>query len=417
MRILICAVGSIGDVAPYTGLGAGLRAAGHEVTIAGYEHYRDFVVDRGLPFRGVPGSSQALFDSDRGRRWQRRGTGPVGVARGHLLHVPNARALVRGLAAAAEPGADLMLLSGSSLLGHHVAEALGIPSLGAFLQPVFPSRQLPPWTAGFGRSLGGFANRNLAVAAAIGLALLYNGVLTDIRAELGLPPLRDPAVRRAVQRRVQGACCGFSPTVVPRPSDWPDTAEVAGYWWPEPLPGWRPPPSLVEFLDAGPAPVYVGFGSVTRPGGHDLRIDTIRTALRLAGVRGLIHASAAASPDSDVYVLTEPVPHDWLLPRTAAVVHHAAAGTTAASLRAGVPVVPVPVATDHPFWANRLVQLGVSAGSVPVRALSAARLARAIRAVLDDPRHAAAAGALAARIRDEDGVAAAARAIERLVPA
>jgi sterol 3beta-glucosyltransferase len=418
MRILICAVGSLGDVAPYTGLGTALRAAGHEVTIAGYDEHRHFVECRGLPFRSVPGSSRAMFDSERGRRWQRNGTGPVGMARGHLLHVPNARTLVQGLVAAAEPGADLLLLSGSSILGHHVAEALDVPSVGVFLQPIFPSRELPPWTAGFGRSLGGFANKNLALVAAVSLALKYDGALKEIRAELGLPPLNTPAARRSVQQRIQRACFGFSPSVVPRPDDWPETAEVAGYWWPEPVPGWEPPAQLVDFLAAGPPPVYVGFGSVTRPGGVEVQVDVIRAALRRAGVRGLIHAAAGGNADDDkddILTLTEPVPHEWLFPRTAAAVHHAAAGTTAASLRAGRPVVPVPIATDHPFWADRLVRLGVSAGSVPVRALSEQRLAHAIRAVVDDPRYVRTGEELAARIEKEDGAAMAVHIIERLV--
>ncbi|MCA2215049.1 glycosyltransferase [Jidongwangia harbinensis] len=409
MRILICAVGSMGDVAPYTGLGAGLRAAGHDVTVAGYPESAEYVLARGLPFRPVPGSSRALYDSARGRRWQRRGTGPAGMARAHLLHLPHARALARGLAAAAAPGADLMLLSGSALLGHHVAEAHGIPSLGAFLQPVYPSRHLPPWTAGVTRSLGGWANRNLALGADIALALRYAGVTRDVRAELGLPPASTPAVRRAVQRRFQSACLGFSPSVVPRPDDWPDTARVAGYWWPERPAGWRPPERLASFLDAGPPPVYVGFGSVVHAG---VAVEAVGAALRRAGVRGVVQAAGADRiAGDDILALTGPVPHDWLFPRTAAVVHHGAAGTTAASLRAGRPVIPVPIATDHPFWADRLVRLGVSAGALPPRRLTAERLARAVRTVLDEPRYAAAAGALAGRIGAEDGAGAAARII------
>jgi UDP:flavonoid glycosyltransferase YjiC (YdhE family) len=98
----------------------------------------------------------------------------------------------------------------------------------------------------------------------------------------------------------------------------------------------------------------------------------------------------------------------------AAVVHHAAAGTTAASLRAGKPVVPVPVATDHPFWADRLVRLGVSNAALPPRRLTAQRLARAVRTVLDDPRYTSAAAATAGRIGGEDGAAAAAGIIARL---
>jgi sterol 3beta-glucosyltransferase len=97
------------------------------------------------------------------------------------------------------------------------------------------------------------------------------------------------------------------------------------------------------------------------------------------------------------------VPHDWLFPRMAAVVHHAGAGTTAAGLRAGVPAVPVPVLADQPFWANRLHALGAATAPIPLSRLTADRLAGALRAVLTDPHFAARAQAVSARLASEDG--------------
>ena len=60
-------------------------------------------------------------------------------------------------------------------------------------------------------------------------------------------------------------------------------------------------------------------------------------------------------PDSIFRV--DSVPHDWLFPRVAAVVHHGGAGTTAAGLRAGLPTVIVPFTVDQPFWGWRVHEL------------------------------------------------------------
>jgi UDP:flavonoid glycosyltransferase YjiC (YdhE family) len=111
------------------------------------------------------------------------------------------------------------------------------------------------------------------------------------------------------------------------------------------------------------------------------------------------------------------VPHDWLFPRTAAVVHHGGAGTTAAGLRAGVPSVVVPFMSDQPFWGRRVFALGAGPEPIPRKQLTAEKLARAISAAVTDPvirRRAANVGRL---IRAEDGVARAADLIDRYLVA
>ncbi|WP_442932417.1 glycosyltransferase [Micromonospora sp. NBC_01699] len=98
-------------------------------------------------------------------------------------------------------------------------------------------------------------------------------------------------------------------------------------------------------------------------------------------------------------------PHDWVFPRMAAVVHHAGAGTTAAGLRAGVPAVTVPMYTDQPFWARRVTELGTGPAPVPLRQLTADRLAAAIREAVSVAAYRERARDLADRIRGEDGAA------------
>jgi UDP:flavonoid glycosyltransferase YjiC (YdhE family) len=101
------------------------------------------------------------------------------------------------------------------------------------------------------------------------------------------------------------------------------------------------------------------------------------------------------------------IPHDWLFPRVAAVVHHCGAGTTGAGLRAGVPTVGVPHFADQYFWARRIERLGVGPRAIPRRKLTIDRLAQAIRAATDDPGIRDRARALGERVRSEDGVAVA----------
>jgi sterol 3beta-glucosyltransferase len=414
MRVLIVAVGSRGDVAPFTGLGTALRTAGHSVAIASYEMFAGLVAGSGLEFRALPGDPRIL----EAARWQRGGTGPVGAIRLVRLIGNHMRELHTGILAAAQQGTDVLLLAGaSSIGGYHIAEGLGLPSMGLGLQPVYPTNEFPPSIV-TARSLGRLGNR------AAGRALVMMGVpalagpVKELRADLGLPRLgaREAVFGRQDARHWPGLC-GFSPAVVPRPADWRDGLEVVGYWWPERPAGWRPPVDLENFLNAGPPPVFIGFGSMT-PAGADRLSDLAATAGRQAGVRMVIQAgraglAQAGQPAGDSIAIGE-VPHDWLFTRMAAVIHHAGAGTAAAGLRAGVPAVSVPMIGDQPFWAARLAALGTGPRPIPYRRLSAQALAAAVADAITRPSYRVQAQAMASRLAGEDGAAAVVAVLNRL---
>jgi sterol 3beta-glucosyltransferase len=173
------------------------------------------------------------------------------------------------------------------------------------------------------------------------------------------------------------------------------------------------PGSALDFLGAGPPPVFVGFGSMTP--NHERLQDVVAAAVKRAGVRAIVQAGwAELGPAGDDILLVDDLPHDWLFPRTAAVVHHAGAGTTGAGLRAGVPAVPVPVLVDQPFWADRLHRLGVAPHPLPLHELTADTLTDALRSCLDRSTYRHRATEIASRIRAEDGPAAVLALITRL---
>ena len=205
---------------------------------------------------------------------------------------------------------------------------------------------------------------------------------------------------------------GFSPLVVPRPDDWRPGLTVTGYWWPYDAEPQLPSP-VRDFLDAGPAPVFVGLGSATVPDPERLSACIVH-ALRRAGLRGVIQRGwAGLEASGDDMLTVDDIPHSALFPRMAAVVHHAGAGTTAAGLRAGVPAVPVPIQFDEGFWSARLVSLGVAPRTLPLRHLTPSTLATALMRATRDPAFARRAERLGARIRGEDGVAPVLAAVDR----
>jgi sterol 3beta-glucosyltransferase len=407
-NVVIAVIGSRGDIAPLTGIGVRLQQAGHNVVVAGYAEFGDLVNGCGLAFRKI---DPARIEQDPSEVNAMAGLRAFLAPSGQKATGDNMIAALRG-----EP-ADVLLLSPfAELAGHPLAEAMGVPSIGVRLQPLSATAEYPPavlgsWSAGRG------VNRAASSAGAWAVDRLYGGAVAHFRKRLGLPKVSSTTMRRRRTDADWPILYGYSPTVLPRPSDWRPGLDVTGYWWPARPIDWQPPDELAAYLDAGPAPVFVGFGSLMVGQADAERMSTtILAALRSAGARGIVQAGWAGMHATGDDVLTiGDVPHDWLFDRVAAVVHHCGAGTAAAGLRAGVPAVGVPVAGDQPFWAKRLESLGVSSATIPKRRLSADLLGTAIRKAMNDNVIRDNAKRIAGRIAEEDGAGRVVSVVEDLL--
>jgi UDP:flavonoid glycosyltransferase YjiC (YdhE family) len=230
-----------------------------------------------------------------------------------------------------------------------------------------------------------------------------------VRERLKLPPATRSDFIRACNQTP--TLMGISPLVIPPPSDWNAHLHLTGYWFLNEPPGYQPPPALRDFLEDGPPPVYIGFGSMSNRdprGTTQIMID----ALQKAGQRGILLSGWAGLHAEDlppsIYLL-DAAPHSWLFPRMAAVIHHGGAGTTAAALRAGVPSGIVAHMGDQPYWGRRVHELGV--GTAPIRRyhLTSERLTEMIRSLTNEAALRERAAAFGERLRAEDGVATAVR--------
>ena len=416
MRITVLTVGSRGDVQPYIALSAGLETGGYEVTLATHASFREAVESRGLEFRSIAMDPREVMRGREGREWMESGENPVRFIRELVRFIrPHLRDHLAEVRAACD-GADGVVFSPLAFAGWHVAEALGVPSVQAALQPQPPTRAFPTLPLAGRWNLGGLGNRLTHVMyqqfAWQALRPMLNPWRRDV---LGIAALPVSGPFRVMRRRRTPVLHGFSPLVLPRPHDWPEWVHITGYWFLDGPDGWQPPAGVAEFLAAGPPPVYVGFGSMI-PRDPARTIDIVLAALRQAGMRGILARgwmgdTAHDLPD-DVLALDE-IPHDWLFPRVAAVVHHGGAGTTGAALRAGRPAVVVPFFADQPLWGRCVERLGVGPRPVPLKRINADRLAAAVRAAVADEGIARRAADLGAKIREEDGVGNAVAIVDR----
>lgn len=407
MQITIIAFGTRGDVQPTIALGQALVATGHRVRLLASAHFKPWIESHGLQAALSTVDVQAVMESEGGRDWVENGNNPFKQLRvmRQLLNKHGLRMAQEAWEACRDAEAILSQFT-SMTYAVSIAEKLRCPHVCMMLQPALVATR-----AGAAMLNAPLPNRRSLINYWFGKLIiqpagwtLYGDITNHFRQTvLGLPP----------QTRQQNIAAllatpfihGYSPRVVPQPADWPAQYHTTGYWFLDEGDQWTPPADLRRFLEAGPPPIGIGFGSMT---GHDNAAVTrlLIEAVHLSGQRAILLSGWAGLGEAelpDTILRLEAAPHDWLFPRLAAVVHHGGAGTTAASLRAGVPTIIVPHMADQPFWGRRVHALGVGPPAIPRPHLTASKLAAAIRAATSDALMKQRATALGTAIGAEDG--------------
>jgi UDP:flavonoid glycosyltransferase YjiC (YdhE family) len=404
MRITVVTYGSEGDTRPLVALSRGLLDAGHEVRLFTEHSTIGSAREHAVPVEALPGDIQSILPLNDPLR-ELRVRDLVKTVRDSVRVInANAPAWMRIVAAHART-ADLILFAGlASLLGETVAQALQKPAIGLWLQPASPTREFPCWTL---QSLNLPASMNRLTyrlsPQAIIRCLYGKSIDAACRQTFGKP-------MRAGAEREFPILYGFSRHLVRRPDDWPDTHQICGHW-PLPPSDWRAPDDLLEFLSRGPPPMYIGFGAM---GSIVRRKGLAEIVAAVAGRRALFFPGwskiDAAMLPQNFHVLGD-TPHHWLFPRTSLVIHHGGAGTSHTAARAGVPSIPLPVAVDQFFWADRLAAAGVAPRYIHAARIDTSSLRKMIEFAEQDSV-CERAKALGIAMSQEHGVALAVRAIE-----
>jgi sterol 3beta-glucosyltransferase len=414
-QITIVASGSRGDVQPYIALGKGLSDAGYGVRLLASENFASLATEAGLDFASTGISVEDISQTPEWRAVIESGNfiKILGKMQTEMRrHAADSARLLPPLL----QGSKLIVAGMAGLGLQGIAKHYKIPMVQAYVFPITP-------TADFAapllkRSLGGLLNRLSFWLTQQMLWQSSKAITKSLHQIENLPKVPFWGPFSELARQSTPTLYGYSRHVLPRPRDWPTQTHVTGYWFLDAQTNWTPPADLVAFLKAGPAPVYIGFGSMGSSNPQQAG-EIALEALARSGQRGVLAAGWGGLQVKDVpntVHMISSLPHSWLLPQMAAVVHHGGAGTTAAGLRAGVPSVIVPFMADQPFWGARLQGLGVSPKPIPRKQLTSTNLAQAITTAVSDREMRQRARVLGEQICAEDGIGQAVRLITQAIP-
>jgi UDP:flavonoid glycosyltransferase YjiC (YdhE family) len=387
MVITIMAVGTRGDIDPMLAFGVALSGAGHDVRLATHPKFQQRVEAFALDFAPLAeGDVSKGLATEQGRRWLQRDSKrlPTVVALIRDARSVARRRLADALSACA--GSDAIVVGELGLL-------LGWQMSRRYEVPLVRVRPSPP-----ARLASGPAGAIVRQAA----WLLARPWLNSVRRRVGLGrlPMREPLAALEAERTLE--LHAYSRAVAPAPRAGRPWAPITGYWFLEASLDREPTEQLRRFVEAGPPPVSIGFGSMGTAEPSAMAKIAVQA---LDGRRGVLVGDLKDVELPPSVHAVAGVDHGWLFARCAAAVHHGGAGTTAAALRAGVPSVIVPHMLDQRTWGRRLQELEASPPPIPRRKLDAERLGAAIAAAVEDRRFARRTAELSKQIADEDGLA------------
>ncbi len=421
-RVTMIVTGSRGDVQPQAALGQRLQAAGWQVRFATHRCFQPLADAAGLELFPLSGDSTRLFSGAAGPALRDRRR-MAGVFKRFLK--PFIKNFLIECVDAAD-GADAILYWPPTRVGPALSEKLQVPCFGISTYPLphcrtryFPNPFAEPLSPGLAAMtrwplLKRWANLHTWNQEERVWRGIFEQEVAHWRREiLGLGQAGD-LVEDRLQERIPHLL-GYSATVLPVPKDWPPSLHVTGYWFLDLASDWQPPQDLVEFLENGPRPIAIGFGSMVT-GNDRATTEIVLEAVRQANVRAILLAGWGGLDQSslghDVYFVKE-APHDWLFPRICGVVHHGGSGTTAAGLRAGLPTLVVPFGYDQFLWGRRTEALGVGPRPIAHEQLTVEGLTDRLRRLTADPSMMAKARTVGEKIQCEDGPSQALEAFER----
>ncbi|RYN88773.1 hypothetical protein AA0120_g7017 [Alternaria tenuissima] len=386
LNVVIQVVGSRGDVQPFVALGKVLKETyGHRVRLATHPNFKEFVQENGLEFFSIGGDPsqlmafmvknpglmpgfRSLASGDVGRRrrdvaeyiqgcWRSCYETGDGITNDNASdqsvndHGPEATARSFPFVA------DCIIANPPSFAHVHCAEKLGIPLHIMFTMPYSPTQAFPHPLANIQSSNADPQLTNYISYVMIE-ALTWQGlgdIINRFRAKcLGLDPVSMIWAPGMLQRlKIPHTYC-WSPALISKPKDWGPHISISGFYFLNLASGYTPASDLQAFLDTGPPPIYIGFGSIVLDDPNAMTELIFEAAKKIAGGQRVLLSKGWGGMGADELHVPENV---FML---------------------GRPTLVIPFFGDQPFWGAMIARAGAGPDPIPYKQLTSDNLADAI---------------------------------------
>ncbi len=409
-KIAITTVGSRGDLQPFISLGIGLKDAGYEVLIVSAKNEEDYVRSYNLDFFALDVDIQELMEGNSNVKEMTRGNGPLKFITTQLKGSKNLKSLMiktHGEIWNACQDADLIIFHPGMSIGYFIAQVSNKKSVLLNPFPVVATKDYPSILFYTLPKLGRLYNSiTHSIFYKMFWAIGKSAVKEFWQKNVGKKV--DFSVSPIVQQIKSGrpVINAYSPLLFAPSKEWGDNLQTVGSLTINNESNFIPTKELVNFINDGEPPIFIGFGSMKDVDSFTHTFKILTEAVSKTGQRAVIGLgwtknNFGGNVPENVFLI-ENVPFTWLFPQMKLVIHHGGAGTTAAGLIAGKPTIIIPHIADQPAWGQRIYELGVGSKPIKKKNLTVDNLSKAILFALQ-PKIVDAACVLGQSMRMEDG--------------
>ena len=383
MKILLLAIGTRGDIEPFLAAGALLLQERHE-TVYAFPEQLCSLVPTGQRVHALDHRFLDLIDSPQGRVIMGGAMGFVEKMRAYRYLYSegmkiNQQMVQEQLKIVEAEDPDLIVYHAKANFPPmwHLTTGKPIVLLSAVPYLIHTTDDHPH--LGFHLPGGKFFNRFTYTIANYGL-------LRTVRDATATLPKRYRYSHKEFKRTLFSTKCGYtiSPSLFPRPQEWPAHVQVVGYHERNKQTGWQPDAALQSFLERHEKILFLSFGSMINPRPAEVS-EILLTELRRAGIPALINTASGGLVvperfrDDPGFHFTERIPYDYIFPKMYAVVHHGGSGTTHTALKYGCAMLILPHIIDQFMWNRMMAGRGVGPFGVGISKLTPAHAERLLR--------------------------------------
>ncbi len=389
MKIVIITQGSLGDVRPFLALGISFMKRGYEVLVCAPKNFQKLFISYGISYQPIGLDFQSISPNNKANASEKKDVFQL------LIQSITEQFMVLPEYVKV---ANLIIGNGFDFAGRSIAEYYKLPYFIIVPMPLaFKSKYHAPMSIPFKRR-SFVSNTFLWWIGELASKLMFGKKINQHRIKLGLSKIDN-----YVSFMSKNAIMAADAILAPLPPDCLNIFQTGFLDYEE---GIELDDKLLNFINSGSAPVYIGFGSMTdsKPEKTSKILEELVQHRDIRFVISKGWANLEVKGDNMNVLFVDHVPHSLLFPKMSIIIHHGGAGTTYMAARAGIPQIIIPHDLDQYYWGYRIMDLKIGITPIKRKKLTSDKLLSAIYEIMNDPEYRKNAKEIGAVLNLKNGV-------------